>query len=568
MTSVPLLNNLPSLPIMVWMKIPSTCSYLFWSWRIIYTHVILIHQATQKKRSIIAQTMRTSVLFAIRSKVVPKAGPQTKSIKKLSGYLLLRKLIPGIITGWKKRLRRLGCPQRFSGSTFRRSRPSSPYFMAWLGASQKSVQWVRRYIPLTIQYPQNTDWVWDQRSYSDISYDLFCRVRRANATKNPRIIKHARNIAWSGCFCEEAPAQPGLWAQTIPANASLSYTFHFCSTWAKWCSCCQLFAWRQLQEKGLLLLLWKKRPQRGAMLEEISWCYATQSGKPNTTGAQVSILNESGSGHRQAKDKNTACRQYLVLVLVRQEVQALVDTASDLNLIWKEIADHPRLRPLFPARAATQAGGIPLKTYSVFHEQLQVTHSFGTHLDTQDPLTSANIEVLLILGLPWLQYHNPILNFDPVPIQWRDSRSTVTDRIEEPLDLGSLIQIPADFQVMQVQLETLDESLEEPTILKAYRELANIFLPSNANFLPPHRDEYHAIELKPGKTTPFDPLYNLFEYQLKTLREYIDKNLANGFIRPSKSSAGALVLFTPKPDGTLRLCVNYSGLNSMTIKNR
>ena len=58
-----------------------------------------------------------------------------------------------------------------------------------------------------------------------------------------------------------------------------------------------------------------------------------------------------------------------MVVLVGQEVQALVDTASDLNLIRKDIADHLRLRPLFPARAATQAGDIPLKTYSVFHER-------------------------------------------------------------------------------------------------------------------------------------------------------------------------------------------------------
>ncbi len=256
------------------------------------------------------------------------------------------------------------------------------------------------------------------------------------------------------------------------------------------------------------------------------------------------------------------------MVLVGQEVQALVDTASDLNLIRKDIAEHLCLRPLFPARAATQAGGTPLKTYSIFHERLQITDSFGTHLDARDPLTSANIKVPILLGLPWLLHHNLILNLDPMTIQWRDSSSTVTDSIEEPLDLGSLIQIPPDFQVMQVQLGTLDESLEEPTIPKAYRDLANIFSPSNANSLPPHRDEDHAIELEPGKTPPFGPLYNLSEYQLKTLREYIDKNLANGFIRPSKSSAGAPVLFTPKPDGTLRLCVNYRGLNSMTIKNR
>ena len=153
-------------------------------------------------------------------------------------------------------------------------------------------------------------------------------------------------------------------------------------------------------------------------------------------------------------------------------------------------------------------------------------------------------------------------------IQWQDYSPTLTDSIGERLDLGSVNQIPTDFQVMQVQLETLDESLEEPTIPKAYKDLTNIYSPSNANFLPPHRDKDHAIELEPGKTLPFGPLYNLSEYQLKTLRGYVDKNLANGFIRPSKSSAGVLVLFTPKPDGTLRLYVDYCGFNSMRIKNQ
>ena len=64
---------------------------------------------------------------------------------------------------------------------------------------------------------------------------------------------------------------------------------------------------------------------------------------------------------------------------------------------------------------------------------------------------------------------------------------------------------------MQVQLETLDESLEEPTIPKAYRDRANVFSPSYANSLPPHPDEDHAIELEFGKTPLFGPLYYLSE---------------------------------------------------------
>ncbi len=172
------------------------------------------------------------------------------------------------------------------------------------------------------------------------------------------------------------------------------------------------------------------------------------------------------------------------MVLVRQKVQAFVDTASDLNPIQKNITDQLCLWLCFPAKATTQAGCIPLKTYPVFHERLQITDSFGTHLDARDPLTSAIIEVPLMLGLPWLQHHYPILNFDPITIQRQDFSSIVTDSMEETLDLGSLTQIATDFQVMQVQHETLDESVKEPTISKVYRDLANLFSPSHANFLP------------------------------------------------------------------------------------
>ena len=52
------------------------------------------------------------------------------------------------------------------------------------------------------------------------------------------------------------------------------------------------------------------------------------------------------------------------------------------------------------------------------------------------------------------------------------------------------------------------------------------------------------------------------------LKTYIKTNLANGFTQPSKSPAGASILFDQKPDRSLRLCVNYRGLNNIAIKNQ
>ena len=78
----------------------------------------------------------------------------------------------------------------------------------------------------------------------------------------------------------------------------------------------------------------------------------------------------------------------------------------------------------------------------------------------------------------------------------------------------------------------------------------------------------HAIELEEDKQPPFEPIYNLGPMELETLKTYIETNLANGFIRPSKSPVEALILFDQKPDRSVRFCVDYQGFNNIIIKNR
>ncbi len=55
--------------------------------------------------------------------------------------------------------------------------------------------------------------------------------------------------------------------------------------------------------------------------------------------------------------------------------------------------------------------------------------------------------------------------------------------------------------------------------------------------------------------------------KLEILKAYIENNLANGFIKPSKSLGRAHIFFNKKPDESLRLCINYQNLNNLTINN-
>jgi len=102
-----------------------------------------------------------------------------------------------------------------------------------------------------------------------------------------------------------------------------------------------------------------------------------------------------------------------------------------------------------------------------------------------------------------------------------------------------------------------------------YKEFIDLFdLEGTTAELPLYSSFDHAIDLKEGAQPPWGPIYVLSEVELEALKEYLEGMLRTGKIRPSKSPAGAPILFVPKPHGHgLRLCVDYRGLNKVTIMN-
>ena len=67
----------------------------------------------------------------------------------------------------------------------------------------------------------------------------------------------------------------------------------------------------------------------------------------------------------------------------------------------------------------------------------------------------------------------------------------------------------------------------------------------------------HSIDLLDDKQLSYSSIYSLRPVELEKLKTYIKAKLASGFIRLSKSSAGALILFVQKKNNSLRICIDY-----------
>ncbi|GBG73336.1 hypothetical protein CBR_g13056 [Chara braunii] len=82
------------------------------------------------------------------------------------------------------------------------------------------------------------------------------------------------------------------------------------------------------------------------------------------------------------------------------------------------------------------------------------------------------------------------------------------------------------------------------------------------------REVVHAIEIILGSSIPKGRIYRMSPGELDELRRQLKELIEKGLIRPSVSPYGSPVLFAPKMEGTLRMCIDYRGLNAITVKNR
>ena len=140
---------------------------------------------------------------------------------------------------------------------------------------------------------------------------------------------------------------------------------------------------------------------------------------------------------------------------------------------------------------------------------------------------------IVILGLPWFKVYQPTIN-------WSNGKVTIRKIALDPL----LSVIP-----------------------KPYHDFIDIFKERPTGQLPPRRSYDHKIVLKPDFVPKRFRHYPLSIPQQSALREFLDENLRNRYIRRSKSPMASPLFFVKKKNGKLRAVQDYRYLNQGTIKN-
>ena len=201
----------------------------------------------------------------------------------------------------------------------------------------------------------------------------------------------------------------------------------------------------------------------------------------------------------------------------------------------------------------------------------------------------------VILGIPWLQEVNPVINWKEGKIMFEGEPEEVLLEDDASEALFQKISGTRKLWCKWKKCRVLEEVSEElwccagimystqlaaqanqgkakktfkEMVSEQYWDFAKVFSESELEQLPKHQPWDHTIDLKPDAPESIcTKVYPMPVNEQGELDKFLEENLRKGYIVPSKSPLMSPVFFIKKKDSKLHMVQDYHKLNNITIKN-
>jgi hypothetical protein len=191
-------------------------------------------------------------------------------------------------------------------------------------------------------------------------------------------------------------------------------------------------------------------------------------------------------------------------------------------------------------------------------------------VDMKGMSTKAELNILplgsynCLIGMDWLDHHHALLDCcnkrftcldkDGNQVTVQGIPRAMVVREISAMQLKKCYQKGCQLFAARVEKASRDEvsNLEDHKVIKEFKDIFQEVLG-----LPPRRDIDFSINLMPRTTPVSKAPYRMSMPELKELQLQLEELLKKGYIRPSVSPWGALVLFLKNKDGALRLSIDF-----------
>ena len=257
-----------------------------------------------------------------------------------------------------------------------------------------------------------------------------------------------------------------------------------------------------------------------------------------------------------------------------QTIPALLDSRANTTFIDKAVTEWLGL----PLEALTS----PIRVFNVdgsHNSAGDITHAVNLTVDFLGHREELRAKVTnlgknsLILSYTWLKKHNPSIDWEKGTVKFHrcpHSCLMLQDRAQRLASLDEEDEREALEWIHQAKVEAPAKKpvrTPEELVPPCYHSYLDIFLEKAASRFPLRKPWDHAINLKDSFKLKKGRLIPLSPEEQKEVSEFVNEQLAKGYIRPSKSEQTSPVFFVPKKDGRKRMVQDYRYLNEHTVRN-